>query len=1224
MKHILPVLLLVLVLPALTTAITADVQIQPQEPTSSSTLRCQVTTTATGDLSADITWFVDNTAHTTDDQTLQLTSGVQNTTSEQGSIQDSTTQKAQTWICQATITNTTNTTIQNSSAIEIQNAAPIITYPTLPQTVTEGQNVNIQALANDTDGDDIQYWISTDLNQSEYGGAELFDIQTNGIISFTPTYSQRGNHTMVLSASDGELIGGREVLFTVEIVNQEPRFNNAFPNDNIDNTEEWTYDLLASDREGDPFNFTLVSSELSTVRLNVTSASTAQLYLNTQTPRYEDEGLHEITVAVYNPDNTSQNTTETFTLDISVINERPVLEPITAPTGTQGENYSFEVQATDLNPEDTLQFFIQTSCGLDNPWSITTTSTDPADARGVVNLTLTNDHVVCRNITVVVGDFEDGNPKAEDNQTIQLDILNINDAPVLYEIAQQAGTYDQVNMSELQVAQGVPFTYYVYAEDADILTYESDTLTYTDNTTIFDIDEQTGVISFTPQLSDVGEHLINITVTDSNASSDSRILNLTIYPNDAPLLQPLTNITCNQDQLCQQTLQAFDDDANENLTYTATLLASNPLSGQQQEPELNITYQTYNTSLLSKNFTNELVGEYQYNITVTDQWQAQDWALLNITINNVNDAPFFDQNQDQQADTFFEMPNPIVYGYQTSFSIRVTDQDRIHTPDNVRMNATITGPNTNVFELQKIDNTSFVALFTPQEADIGNYSVEFVVYDQDGAQNNLTRNFSVYNQSEAPQITQVQPYYNQTTQEVQLNLSTIQNQSSINFTVVEPTPVLYNITIQDSDSLDENITVKWYKDDVLIQTRTANQNYWYTDPVGYQAQGEYKYQVLVTDEFFSSSNFTWHTTIQDFNRPPINISSLQDRNLSQATTITNQMNLFYDPDDDTNENGVIDGDEVYTLSYEAEINNTALMQITFQGQDVTITPTASGTTQVRFIATDPDGEQATSNWATYEVKAPEQPSESSSSSGGGGGGGSTSVPVPIPLQQDPTPESIEIIVPEPLSIAYNQTIRAPLTIKNTGERALRTINLDAQTQAENVTFAFSQNQIPLLEPNQEENIELIITNFRVDGSYEILVSALSQDPEVNDTAIIFINSLDQSQEGEATQARVTFARDLLAGNPECLELNELLRQAEQAIQTNQLSEAQNLIDASIQGCRYLISESNRREETPGFIGLDWLLRTPYANTILIASVLVLLIIGGLLVTHYVSAAKKES
>jgi len=98
---------------------------------------------------------------------------------------------------------------------------------------------------------------------------------------------------------------------------------------------------------------------------------------------------------------------------------------------------------------------------------------------------------------------------AQDSATITVTITPVNDLPVLSPIGAQTATV------------GILFSYDANASDVDT----TDTLTFSDDTSMFNIIPATGVISFTPVLTDYGPHTINISVSDGNGGIDYELVN---------------------------------------------------------------------------------------------------------------------------------------------------------------------------------------------------------------------------------------------------------------------------------------------------------------------------------------------------------------------------------------------------------------------------------------------------------------------------------------------------------------------------------------------------------------------------------------------------------------------------------------------------------------------------------------------------------------------------
>jgi hypothetical protein len=280
---------------------------------------------------------------------------------------------------------------------------------------------------------------------------------------------------------------------------------------------------------------------------------------------------------------------------------------------------------------------------------------------------------------------------------------------------------------------------------------------------------------------------------------------------------------------------------------------------------------------------------------------------------------------------------------------------------------------------------------------------------------------------------------------------------------------------------------------------------------------------------------------------------------------------------------------------------------------VTLEPAADGVTNVTYDATDGQY-NVSSNSVTYTVffEDEEQESSSSSSPSSGGGGGSSSSAVSIPIDR-PEPYAIDIISPKPITIYENETVIAPLGIENTGETLLQNIRLDTYTDAD-VTLQLLDSTIDELHPGQVYNTSVIIIGFKYTGTYEVYVRAQVEEPEFNDTAVIFINSIERESEGRSVNTKVTYARDLLTANPACGELAQLLAQAEQAYRNGDSAQGEKLLTAVTEGCAFLRTQAAQEVQTPGLLAT--LAGYKHVNTVLGVLLALLLIVGGLLVYHY--------
>jgi len=236
------------------------------------------------------------------------------------------------------------------------------------------------------------------------------------------------------------------------------------------------------------------------------------------------------------------------------------------------------------------------------------------------------------------------------DKNITLNVTNENDAPVLTAISDQNTTANTL------------FTYQVLATDPD-----NDNLTYGDNSTIFNISNTTGLISFTPTTDQVDNYSIKINVTDPDGLSDSVIFNLsislenrlpnitTIYPYGTPVSATTVfasasttsfpgditsiNLTEGTTVIFNHTSTDPDGNALRCLWYIDGTLKENNSCSSDIDYNYTINY----TQAGLKNIT--LIVDDQQNTTDTT-----DRFTWNTTIANTNRIPKFAKTLTSESD----------------------------------------------------------------------------------------------------------------------------------------------------------------------------------------------------------------------------------------------------------------------------------------------------------------------------------------------------------------------------------------------------------------------------------------------------------------------------------------------------------------------------------------------------------------------------------------------
>jgi len=174
----------------------------------------------------------------------------------------------------------------------------------------------------------------------------------------------------------------------------------------------------------------------------------------------------------------------------------PVLDPIANQNVNQNQFLEFTITGSDT-PGDILTY-------SSNDSALTVTKIDDNTAN--VTWTPTSSHVGVRRVIFTVNDGI-----YNDSQLVLITVNNLNDDPVL------------VSIGDLVAYEYKKFNHTCNATDID-----GDSLTYSDNASLFNIGPSSGLIEFTPTYAQRGTYHINITVEDGNGGEDFEAFEFTV------------------------------------------------------------------------------------------------------------------------------------------------------------------------------------------------------------------------------------------------------------------------------------------------------------------------------------------------------------------------------------------------------------------------------------------------------------------------------------------------------------------------------------------------------------------------------------------------------------------------------------------------------------------------------------------------------------------------
>jgi len=722
--------------------------------------------------------------------------------------------------------------------------------------------------------------------------------------------------------------------------------------------------------------------------------------------------------------------------------------------------------------------------------------------------------------------------------------------------------------------------------DGDILTFS-----YTNDTRFdsFNLNSTTGIINFTPSDVDVGQHLVNITVSDELGLSDILLFNFTIYNvNDAPIFSaapiqvntPNASLSGNDIYTQEENYTKIyvwieDDDFkilqkdfyNEEISFNFNLTGGpNPLlfsfvNSREVFPSAQLI-------MFYAEFIPEKtdIGDYNLSINISDASGIYNFSNFTLNISERNHNPSFSPSLANQTTA---VNRSFVYNVNSSDIEDGTDSNGL-----LRYNLSFLSGVDFVNGNQSIFNSTsglFNLRFNSTQA--GRYHINVTINDTTGL--NSSSDFWIY----------------------VYDIPTINSPSlSYNYSLDENTSS--SLTFNLTHNVADNITYLFYLDNILRKNETSygnGTNFTWDFTPNYTDETYGNYTNLTLIAYPTSSSLvnaslvnvtqTWNANITHTNSPINFITNIGKHQGTVGTPLTIDLSDYFIDYDafDSYYNQFInfsiskDSDPSYILwsvdNFILTLNSLIATDefLTLNGSDLdelnnTITSVSSNPFEVEFTA-------------PVVVTTPAK------------GGGSNPVPV-----------SLKIIIPDPVSAYRGDRIILPLTLYNSGKKSLSGIDLSSYIAKNmqlrgDIKISFDKTHFDSLDVGESKNVTMIVeVNTEELGLFEITLNASVQSPKYNDWGKLYLTI----KEGDKIQERIFFTEEFLAENPNCLELQELVNEAKRLYDSGEFDLATEKSQEAIDACKEAISQ-------PGLPFLRDSFETTMYNYLLIATLSTFLI-----------------
>ncbi|MFA5888044.1 MAG: hypothetical protein WC852_05035 [Candidatus Nanoarchaeia archaeon] len=1036
------------------------------------------------------------------------------------------------------ITANDTTDRQNSTVINFTIYAN--SYPALIITqeynMTEGYSfyLNISANVTTDEGETLAYADNT----------SLFSINsTTGEINFTPTDNKVGTHWISINITDSHNTINQSIFnFTVYNEEDAPILGPIY---NITNGSEGTaitFQVNATDADlsipNTPEYLRLWSNSSYLFTINASSgviSGNITRWTITFTPGASSNGTYWFNFTVNDTSDSAMS--RIFFINISEGNVAPAFldtDPSFCATRTAAEDTLFTsctLIACDNDTGTTLAFNANYSWFNMSHSAITATeiSANNYCANVTVNFTPLYTEVGNWSILLNVTDHIG----ASDTYEISFNISSVNDAPNLTTIADLTAIFEII------------FTYDINATDE-----ENDTLTFSKNASYnwLSLNSSTGVITIdhTSPL-DEGTYRVNFTVNDTWGAMDSQVVNITLRSDTAPYCTVISN------------------------TYLAPIISF--------DPRTEVANFTLRESEITGNFTAQCDDDEDDMITFDWYW--------NVSLNRTHISS---SGTGTQSDSWGYRTNYLNAGNYT-MKLVVIDPSLENSTYNITVSVTnINAPPgliANIPTIEKLpDGTSWDNSDGPNSRDMTSY-----FYDIDN--DNLTYSWYRYALNESfndNNFTRINETWlfsgtwflqngstnNPAIRQNDTTATYYSNISLLTYTNLTEFSAIIKLMGSGSAGLCFASLGSCETDAQIAYFNSAdNKTYLqkYDSGILSYSNNSYLFNVTLNTSYWIKANVKANTTLVYSSSNGTDWSLVY--NVTFNETATGNAKLLSISSDAIFDNVTIKDPDLRNMTLKDE-----------GGNNISFTPTSGWHGDMPIVITAADGINATDsnefNLHIEEVTVlpPVTVTTTTSSS-------STVMQTQI--------ADMTILVPSMISLTPLSKTIVPVILKNTGQIDLNTITLVATSNQTELRLKLNETKWTAIKVGNSVYVNLDVDiGLLAPDRYTIRLDAESQVPPLKRFVEIVVDVREKDAVLKAQlKEMIQFTRDLFLQNPECLELTELIEEAEAKFRVYQYEEGLEMIHRANQGCKEFIAakkgESDVRlsDTAKNFIQQHW-------------------------------------